>query len=237
VRGFSVALYVALEVVFGPYHRQQGGPRADGTHHRCKGVGSFCCSAIWKIGERGNDLSHQQTGGGLAIMVPAPNSEVNELKLSHSGSGRCNICRSYPLAQQFLALAEQQNATAPIMIGHHLLAMTLLCMGSIAKGLSHLDRACALYDPAAHRPLAQQFGHDVGAAALAFRPLGLWLLGYPKTALVEADRAIAAARDTDHIPTMLFGLSQTRRKRKAISSALSRSPANNKPNPGNCAPP
>ena len=33
------------------------------------------------------------------------------------------------LARQFLALAEQQKATAPIMIGHRLLGMTLLCHG------------------------------------------------------------------------------------------------------------
>jgi predicted ATPase len=113
------------------------------------------------------------------------------------------------LAQQFLALAEQQKATAPIMIGHRLLSMTLLVMGDDAKALSHLDRAWALYDPAAHRPLATRFGQDVGAATLTFRPLTLWLLGYPKTALVETERAIAAARETDHIPTLLFALSCT----------------------------
>ena len=38
------------------------------------------------------------------------------------------------------------------MIGHRLLANTLLCMGDAAEGLSHLDRALALYDPAVHRP-------------------------------------------------------------------------------------
>jgi hypothetical protein len=67
------------------------------------------------------------------------------------------------LAQQFLALAEQQKATAPIMIGHRLLGNTLLCLGDAAEGLSHLDRAWALYDPTVHRPLATRFGHDVGA--------------------------------------------------------------------------
>ena len=84
------------------------------------------------------------------------------------------------LAQQFLALAEQQKATAPVMIGHRLLGTTLLFFGDVAEGLSHLDRALALYDPAAHRPLATRFGHDVGAATLTFRPLALWLLGYPE---------------------------------------------------------
>jgi predicted ATPase len=113
------------------------------------------------------------------------------------------------LAQQFLALAEQQKATAPIMIGHRLLGNTLLVMGDATEGLSHLDRAWALYDPAAHRPLATRFGHDVGVATLTFRPLARWLLGYPKAALAETDRAIAAARETNHMPTLLFALSCT----------------------------
>jgi hypothetical protein len=37
----------------------------------------------------------------------------------------------------------------------------------------------------------------------------LWLLGYPKTALMETDHAIAAARETDHMPTLLFALALT----------------------------
>ena len=110
------------------------------------------------------------------------------------------------LAKQFLALSEQQRATAPIMIGHRLMAMTLLLMGNVAEALSHFDRAWALYDPEAHRALATRFGHDVGVATLTFRPLALWLLGYPEAALAQADRAIATARETDHMPTLLFAL-------------------------------
>src|SRR5262249_31085282 len=113
------------------------------------------------------------------------------------------------LAQQFLALAEQQKATAPIMIGHRLLGMTLLCVGDFAEGLSHFDRAWSLYDPAVHRPLATRFGHDVGVATLTFRALARWLLGYPKAVLAEANHAIATARETDHMPTLLFALSCT----------------------------
>jgi predicted ATPase len=93
------------------------------------------------------------------------------------------------LARQFLALAEKQQATASIMIGHRLLGTTLLCLGDAAEGLSHLDLALALYDSAMHRPLATRFGQDVGVATLSFRPLAQWLLGYPETALAEPDRA------------------------------------------------
>jgi tetratricopeptide (TPR) repeat protein len=100
---------------------------------------------------------------------------------------------AYALARQFLGLAQQQRATAPIMIGHRLLANSLLCMGDVAEGLAHLDRAFALYDRAAHRPLATRFGQDIGVAILSFRPLALWLL----------------ARETGHAPTLGFALFST----------------------------
>ena len=92
------------------------------------------------------------------------------------------------------------------MIGHRLLGTTSLCSGDPAEALSHLDRAFALYDPTAHRPLAMRFGHDVGAATLSFRTLALWLLGYPATAMAEIKHAVKAARETDHAPTLLFAL-------------------------------
>jgi predicted ATPase len=92
------------------------------------------------------------------------------------------------------------------MIGHRLLGTSLLVVGDFAEGLVHLDRAIALYDPAAHRPLATRFGQDIGAAILSWRPVALWMLGYPATALAEAARPFNAARETGHAPTLMFAL-------------------------------
>jgi predicted ATPase len=110
------------------------------------------------------------------------------------------------LATQFLTLAEQQRATAPVMIGHRLLGASLLVAGDFAGGLANIDRAIALCDPAAHRPLATRFGQDIGVTALSWRSLALWMLGYPATALAEAAAAINAARETGHAPTLMFAL-------------------------------
>ena len=52
------------------------------------------------------------------------------------------------LAVQFLALAQKQGATVPLMIGHRLIGLSLLHTGDIAEGRTHLDRAIALCDPA-----------------------------------------------------------------------------------------
>ena len=65
------------------------------------------------------------------------------------------------LAAQFLALAEKQGTTVPLMIGHRLMASSLMLTGDIAEGRAHYDQAIALYDPVEHRPLATRFGQDV----------------------------------------------------------------------------
>ena len=83
------------------------------------------------------------------------------------------------LAAQFLALAEKQGTTVPLMIGHRIMAVSLMCTGDIAQSRAHYDRAIALYDPSEHRPLATRFSHDIGVSILSYRSLALWMLGYP----------------------------------------------------------
>src|SRR5215470_7996300 len=73
------------------------------------------------------------------------------------------------LAAQFLALAEKQGTTAPLLIAHRLMGTSSLCTGDMAEGREHYDEAIALYDPAEHRPLATRFGQDVRVAILSYR--------------------------------------------------------------------
>jgi class 3 adenylate cyclase/predicted ATPase len=110
------------------------------------------------------------------------------------------------LAVQFLALAEKQRATAPLMIGHRLVGTSQVLTGDIAQGRWYLDQAVALYDPAQHRPLATRFGQDVGVANLSYRSLALWLLGYPEAALRDSDEALKIARELDQAATLLYAL-------------------------------
>ena len=110
------------------------------------------------------------------------------------------------LAAQFLALAEKQGATVPLMIGHRLMGISLLFTGDIAEGRAHYDQAIALYDPAEHRPLATRFGQDVRVAILSWRSWALWLLGYPEAALADADHAIKDAREIGHAATLMYAL-------------------------------
>ena len=113
------------------------------------------------------------------------------------------------LASQFLALAEKQGATVPLMVGHRLMGTSSLCTGDIAESRAHLDRAIALYDPSEHRPLATRFGQDVRVSILVFRSLALWLLGYPEAALTDASNALGDAREIGQAGTLMHALLNT----------------------------
>ena len=113
------------------------------------------------------------------------------------------------LAAQFLELAEKHGTAVPLMVGHRLLATSLLCTGDITQGRTHFDQAIALYDPAQHRPLATRFGHDIGLIALSWRSWALWMLGYPEAALADASDALGDAREIGQAGTLMYALLNT----------------------------
>jgi class 3 adenylate cyclase/predicted ATPase len=110
------------------------------------------------------------------------------------------------LAAEFLTLAGKQRATAPLMIGHRLMGLSLLVTGDIAESRAQLDRARKLYDPAEHRPLATRFGQDVGVAILSLRSWALCVLGFRHAALADIERALKEAREIDQAPTLMYAL-------------------------------
>jgi predicted ATPase len=113
------------------------------------------------------------------------------------------------LAGQFLSLAEKQEATVPLMVGHRLMGTSLWVTGNIAGSQMHYDQALALYDPAKHRQLATRLGQDVRMAILSYRSLTLWLLGYPEAARTDADKAVNDAREIDQAITLMYALQVT----------------------------
>jgi predicted ATPase len=113
------------------------------------------------------------------------------------------------LATQFLALAERQGTTAPLLLAYRIMGPSLLLAGHIKEARAHLDQALALYDPAEHRPLATRFGQDARVHALSYRSWALWFLGYPDAALGDADQALRDAREIDHAATLMTALTFT----------------------------
>jgi class 3 adenylate cyclase/predicted ATPase len=115
-----------------------------------------------------------------------------------------DACRD--LAAQYLALAEKQRATVPLMTGHRMMGISLLHTGDIAEGREHLDKALPLYDPAEHRPPATRFRSEGGVLVLSFRSFALWLLGYPEAALRDADDALRNARELAQVGPLMLAL-------------------------------
>jgi predicted ATPase len=110
------------------------------------------------------------------------------------------------LAGQFLALAEKQGTTGPLMIGHRLMGNSLLLTGNIAQGHEHLNKAISLYEPATHRALATRFGQDIRVAILCYRPWALWLLGYPDAALADMHEGLKYAHEIGQAGTLMVAL-------------------------------
>jgi predicted ATPase len=110
------------------------------------------------------------------------------------------------LASQFLALAEKQKASAPLMIGHRLMGLSLMMTGDIAEGRGQFDQAIVLYNPLEHRCLATQFGQDVRMSILSLRSWALCVLGFRHAALADTDCALKDAREIGQAATLMYAL-------------------------------
>ena len=110
---------------------------------------------------------------------------------------------------QFLELAEKQEASVPILVGHRLLGLSLFITGNLAEGRAHLNRALELYNPTEHRPSAMRFGQDARTTALSYRSWVLWLLGYPAAALADVEHATREVREIGHAASLMHNLTVT----------------------------
>ena len=110
------------------------------------------------------------------------------------------------LAARFLVLGEKEGTAVPLIVGHRTMGSTLAFMGDLVQARAHYNEALALYRPAEHRRLMTRFGQDLRVTCLGFRSMASWLLGYPETALEDADYALKEARQIEHAATLMFTL-------------------------------
>jgi class 3 adenylate cyclase/tetratricopeptide (TPR) repeat protein len=117
-----------------------------------------------------------------------------------------NLERAAEIAKQFLAVAERQTQSAPLLLAHRIMGGSLAISGALQTARQHLDQAVALYVAAEHRSLATRFGQDIGVAALGYRSYVLYHLGYPESAFRDVDEALKSARELGQTGTLLYAL-------------------------------
>jgi class 3 adenylate cyclase/predicted ATPase len=117
-----------------------------------------------------------------------------------------NFARAAEIAKHFLALAEKQARSAPLLMAHRVMGGILNYAGEFQAARTHLDRAVALYVPEEHRSLATRFGQDLGVAALVYRSQVLYRLGYPDSAVRDLDEALRSARDLGQVGTLVYAV-------------------------------
>jgi predicted ATPase len=91
-------------------------------------------------------------------------------------------------------------------IAHRALGTSHLTLGELAAALTHLQRACSLYDAAHHAAYRFQYGQDIGVAALCYLAWTLWQMGLLDQASAIAAKAIRDARDLAHPHTLVYAI-------------------------------
>src|SRR5690606_4079658 len=113
---------------------------------------------------------------------------------------------SLRVAEELLRLAEEQNDTAPLLIGHRAVGNASVSLGDFASARTHLEQALALHDPARHESLAHLYPFDPRVAILSYLAWTLFALGYPDQAQVRSGELMTVARETSHLNSTAFAL-------------------------------
>jgi predicted ATPase len=146
--------------------------------------------------ERANRLV-TETG---SVGTPLHFSVLYGLWVSNLSGGA--IAAALEHATNFLSVAQSQPSSGPLLVGHRVLALSLMCSGDHRAALVHLETAAPLYRPDEHRDSAFRYGQDIGVSAFVVLSWALWHRGYPDQSARAADRALALSRQLGHAHTL-----------------------------------
>jgi len=102
------------------------------------------------------------------------------------------------LGEQLLTLAQRQQDTAVLFVGHFALGAALYCLGAFAPARQHLEQSIALDDSQQSHAHPFLFGMDLGVFCRSWASHALWHLGYPDQARAMSHTALARARALSH---------------------------------------
>jgi predicted ATPase len=135
-----------------------------------------------------------------AVGTPLHFSVLYGLWISNLNAGA--IAAALEHATNFLSLAQSQPSSGPLLVGHRILALSLIFGGDYRAALTHYETAASLYRPDEHRDSAFRYGQDIGVTAFVQLSWALWHRGYPDQSARAADRALAYSRELRHAHTL-----------------------------------
>jgi len=139
-----------------------------------------------------------------AVGTPLHFSVLYGLWVSTSASG--SFAATLEHATNFLSVAQSHPSSGPLLVGHRILAHSLMYSGDYRAALAHLKSAASLYRPDEHRDSAFRYGQDIGVSAFVMLSWALWHRGYPDQSARAADRALALSRQLGHAYTLVHAL-------------------------------
>lgn len=108
--------------------------------------------------------------------------------------------------RQLLELAEREDDRALEAEGHYVFGMGTAFGGNLEVGLSHLDRAIQMHDPAKRGSNRFRLGPDTGVVARIASGLLLWQRGEIDEGISRVNNGLAFARAIDHPYSIAYGL-------------------------------
>jgi predicted ATPase len=139
-----------------------------------------------------------------AVGTPLHFSVLFGLWVSNFAGG--NITAALEHATNFLSSAQSQPPSGPLLMGHRILAHSLIFSGDHRAALAHVETAVSLYRPDEHRDSAFRYGQDIGVSAFLILSWSLWHCGYPDRSARAADRALAYSQELVHAHTLAHAL-------------------------------
>jgi hypothetical protein len=106
------------------------------------------------------------------------------------------------VADELLRLAQKQNDTGALVIGHRIVGTSALHVGQLLSARAHLERALSLHDPGQPRSLAFLYTNHPRPTAPSWLSWVLFALGYPDQALARHHEGLVEARNLAHPNTL-----------------------------------
>jgi predicted ATPase len=161
---------------------------------------------IWAKGQQAPETS---AAFARARELASREEDVSERFSAYYGLWAAHYMRCEPapmreVAELFLSEATARPDCPEALVAHRLCGNTCVYFGDYLAAHDHFQKTVELYDPTRHGDFADRFGQDPRAAAEIFDALALWVLGQIDDSLRCADRALADAKASTHVPTISY---------------------------------